>query len=127
MPNERRIWKGVISNLDIADDGSDDGTHMITFDGQLGGNSLLQIQARTAIVADHHNRMLRCYAGTAGTDNIHGFRIGPLSGMIPVTAIFMKKGPDDPILPTMADRMASIQQALNTYFSEYPTVIFLSP
>jgi len=120
MPNERRIWKGVISNLDIADDGSDDGTHMITFDGtDLGGNSLLQIQARTAIVADHHNRdATGVMRGTAGTDNIHGFRIGPLSGMIPVTAIFMKKGPDDPISPTMADRMASIQQALNTYFSE---------
>jgi len=120
MPGERTVWKGIISNLDIADDGSDDGIHMITFDGtDPGGNSLLQIHDRNPIGADNHNRdNTGAMRGTAGTDNIHGFRIGPLSGVLPVTAIFMKQSETDPANPSINDRTAQIQQALNTYFSE---------
>jgi len=120
LDHERTIWKGIVSNLDIADDGSDDGIHMITFNGtDFAGNSLLQIHDRTAMGADHHNRDAGgAMRGTVGTDNIHGFRIGPLSGVLPVTAIFMKQTAADPATPLINDRTAEIQQALNTYFSE---------
>lgn len=116
----RMIWRALISNLDIADDGSHDGTHLLTINGtDLAGNPLLQVNARAAMGADHHNRdaagILR---GTAGTDTIHGFRIGPLSGVIPVTAIFMKQGADDPVTPTIADKALDLEAALNAYFSE---------
>ncbi len=116
----RTIWKGIVSNLDIADDGSDDGIHMITFNGtDLAGNSLLQIHDRTSMGADHHNRDVGgAMRGAAGTDNIHGFRIGPLSGVLPITAIFMKQTASDPVTPIINTRTAEIQQALNTYFSE---------
>lgn len=115
----RTIWKGLISNLDIADDGSDDGTHMITFDGNdLAGNPLLQIQNRNAMGANHHNRNAAGnLAGTAGTDTIHGFKIAPLSGTIPVTAIFMKQTAADPATNT-ATKALALQTALNNYFDE---------
>jgi hypothetical protein len=128
MPREKAIWKGVVSNLDIADDGSDDGIHMITFDGtDLAGNSLLQITDRNPMGQDHHNRdAAGNMLGTVGTDNIHGFKIGPISGVIPITAIFMKQGLSDPITPTINEKVAAIQQALNTYYSEisYSSISF---
>ncbi|HXT22749.1 MAG TPA: VCBS repeat-containing protein, partial [Thermoanaerobaculia bacterium] len=107
------VWRGTISNLDIADDGSHDGTHMITIAGaDLVGNQLLQIASRTNIAIG----ALR--GGTAGNDTIHGFRIGPLTGTIPVTAIFMKQGAADPGSPTIPTRALNLQTALNHYFGE---------
>lgn len=117
----RTVWRGLISNLDIDDNGANDGVQMLTINGtDLAGNSLLQINNRSDVMgADHHNRsaggVLR---GTAGTDTIHGFRIGPLEGTIPVTAIFMKTTAADPASPTVAQKALSITQALNTYFGE---------
>jgi hypothetical protein len=127
-PDARTIWTGMISNLDIADDGSDDGVHKITFDGtDLAGNQLLQIHDRISMPADHHNKdATGALRGTPGTDNIHGFKIGPLTGAIPITAIFMKQSATDPITPTIDQKAAQIQQALNTYFSEvsYSSISF---
>ncbi len=116
----RIVWSTLISNLDIADDGSHDGTHMLTINGtDLAGNALLQVNTRTAMDADHHNRdAAGNLRGTPGTDTIHGFRIGPLSGVIPVTAIFMKQGATDPVTPMIADKALDLQTALNDYFSE---------
>ena len=115
----RTLWRGLISNLDIADDGSDDGTHLLTIDGvDLAGNALLQINNRTGMGADHHNRdAAGNMRGTVGTDTIHGFRIGPLSGVIPVTAIFMKQTAADPAV-TPAARALALQTALNDYYNE---------
>ncbi len=100
----RKIWRGLISNLDIADDGSHDGTHMLTLNGtDLAGNPLLRINGRGAMGANHHNRdAAGSLRGTAGTDTIHGFRVGPLSGVIPVTALYMKQGAADPASPAVA-------------------------
>jgi len=113
----RIIWRALISNLDIADDGSHDGTHMLSLDGSdLAGNALLQLNARGAMGANHHNRDgAGNLLGTAGADTIHGFNIGPLSGVIPVTAIFMKQGVADPVSP---DKALAMQNALNDYFDE---------
>jgi len=113
------IWRGLISNLDIADDNSDDGTHMITIDGSdLAGNALLQIANRTSMGANHHNRDgAGNMRGTTGTDSIHGFKIGPLSGVIPITAIFMKQTAADPAV-TPAAKALALQTALNTYYDE---------
>ena len=116
----RLVWRGLISNLDINDDGTHDGTHMLTIDGtDLAGNALLEIDTRVAMGADHHNRDgTGALRGTVGTDTIHGFRIGPLSGVIPVTAIFMKQDAADPPAPTKEDRALTLQTALNDYFDE---------
>lgn len=118
--HNKTIWKGVISNLDIADDGSDDGTHMITFNGRdLANNELLQINSRTDKGANHNNRNAAGnLVGTIGQDNIHGFKIGPLEGVIPVTAIFMKTSATDPISPTTAAKALEMQNALNAYYNE---------
>lgn len=115
----RTIWRGLISNLDIADDGSDDGTHMLTIDGtDLAGNALLQVNDRTSMGADHHNRDgAGNMRGTVGTDTIHGFKIGPLSGVIPITAIFMKQTAADPAT-TPAAKALALQTALNNYYDE---------
>jgi M6 family metalloprotease-like protein len=115
----RTIWRGLISNLDIADDGSDDGTHMLTIDGRdLAGNALLQINNRNSMGADHHNRdAAGVMRGTVGTDTIHGFKIEPLSGVIPITAIFMKQTAADPAT-TPAAKALALQTALNNYFDE---------
>lgn len=115
----RTIWRGLISNLDIADDGSDDGTHMITIDGSdLASNALLQIANRTGMGANHHSRdAAGNMRGTIGTDTIHSFKIGPLSGVIPITAIFMKQGAADPAT-TPAAKALALQIALNTYYDE---------
>lgn len=115
----RTIWRGLISNLDVADDGSDDGTHMITVDGSdMAGNALLQIADRTNMGANHHNRdAAGNMRGTTGTDVIHGLKIGPLSGVIPITAIFMKQGAADPAT-TPAAKALALQTALNTYYDE---------
>ena len=118
--NARMIWRGLISNLDIDDGGSHDGIHMLTIDGtDLAGNALLQINNRTAMGANHHNRTpAGVLQGTTGTDTIHGFRIGPLEGTIPITAIFMKTTAADPATPTIGDKSAVIATALNEYFDE---------
>ena len=118
--NARTIWRGLISNLDIADDGTDDGDHIITINGtDLAGNQLLQINNRNDMVANHHNRNAAgVMQGTTGTDNIHGFKIGPLEGVIPVTAIFMKQNAADPAAPAIADKALALQQALNNYYNE---------
>jgi hypothetical protein len=117
--NQRTIWRGTISNLDIADNGGHDGIHMITIDGEdLAGNDLLEINDRVAMGANHHNRDNGGNMnGDVGTDTIHGFRIGALEGTLPVTAIFMKQTPADPAVP-IADKATAIQTALNTYFDE---------
>jgi M6 family metalloprotease-like protein len=119
LGHARTIWRGLMSNLDIADDGSDDGTHMITIDGSdLAGNALLQIANRTSMGANHHNRdAAGNMRGTTGTDTIHGFKIGPLSGVIPITAIFMKQTAADPVT-TPAAKALALQTALNTYYDE---------
>ncbi|HCB49537.1 MAG TPA: hypothetical protein DEP47_08435, partial [Chloroflexi bacterium] len=116
----RTIWRGLISNLDIDDNGSHDGVHMLTIDGtDSAGNALLQINNRNPMGPDHHNRNAAgVLQGTTGTDTIHGFRIGPLEGTIPVTAIFMKTTAADPVTPTVAAKAMAIEQALNTYFNE---------
>lgn len=115
----RTIWRGLISNLEIADNGSDDGTHMFTIDGRdLAGNALLQIADRTSMGPNHHNRdAAGAMRGTIGLDTIHGFKIGPLSGVIPVTAIFMKQNAADPAV-TPATRALALQTALNAYYNE---------
>ena len=116
----RTTWRGLISNLDIDDNGANDGVHMLTINGtDLAGNALLQINNRNTMGADHHNRNAAgALQGTAGTDTIHGFRIGPLEGTIPVTAIFMKTTAVDPVSPTVAQKANTIEAALNTYFGE---------
>lgn len=116
----RTIWRGLISNLDIADDGSHDGVHMLNIDGtDMAGNALLQVNHRTAVGADHHNRNAAGnMQGSVGTDTVHGFRIGPLEGTIPVTAIFMKQTAADPVTPTIADKAFALGQVLNNYFDE---------
>lgn len=113
------VWRGLISNLDIADDGSHDGTHMLAIDGaDLAGNALLQFNDRAAIGANHHNRdAAGNLRGTVGTDSIHGFRIGPLSGVIPLTAVFMKQTAVDPAT-TPAARALELQTAMNDYYNE---------
>ncbi|MCP4582731.1 MAG: hypothetical protein GY839_14060 [candidate division Zixibacteria bacterium] len=126
--HERTVWTGIISNIDIADDGSDDGTHMITFAGtDLNGNQLLQINNRNDMGANHHNRdATGNMLGSSGQDNIHGFKIGPLTGVIPITAIFMKQTSSDPTTPPIAEKSLSLQNALNDYFDEvsYSTISF---
>jgi hypothetical protein len=108
----RTIWRGTISNLDIADDGSDDGTHMFTVTAvDLAGNQLLQVTSRADIPMD-------ALRGTAGNDTIHGFRIAPLTGVIPVTAVFMKQTAADPATPAIATKALDLQTALNAYFGE---------
>lgn len=116
----KTIWRGFISNLDIADDGSNDGQQTIAFDGRdLGGNALLRVNDRTAMGADHHNRDgAGAMRGVAGQDNIHGFEIGALQGVLNVKAIFMRSGAADPATPTIADRVAELQDFLNDYYSE---------
>jgi hypothetical protein len=116
----RLIWRGLISNLDIADDGSHDGTHVLTIDGtDLAGNSLLQVSGRASMGADHHNRDgTGALRGTAGLDTIHGFRVGPLEGVIPLTAIFMKQTAADPVTPSVAAKALAIETALNDYYDE---------
>lgn len=116
----RTVWKGIISNLDIRDDGSDDGVQMIAIDGtDLAGNKLLEITNRNAMPANHHNRDASGnLQGTAGKDTIHGFKIGPLQGVISVTAVFMKQTAADPISPSMADKALQLQTALSSYFQE---------
>jgi hypothetical protein len=112
-PQGRTIWRGTISNLDIADDGSDDGQHMLTIAGtDLVDHQLLRISGRASLTADQ----LR--DGARGQDTIHGFRIGPLAGEIPVTALFMKQGAADPATPAIADKALALQQALNAYYDE---------
>ncbi len=116
----RTIWEGLISNLDIADNGSDDGNHMITFAGtDLAGNQLLRINNRNSMGTNHHNRNAGgTMQGTGGTDTIHGFKVGPLSGVIDVTVIFMKQTNADPATPSIVAKTGEIQQALNDYFGE---------
>ena len=116
----RTIWQGLISNLNIADGGSNDGIHMLTIAGvDLAGNGLLRIDNRTSMGADHHNRdAAGNMRGAAGTDSIHGLRIGPLAGVIPVTAVFMQQTPANPASPTVAEKALALQQALNNYFVE---------
>ena len=116
----RTVWRALISNLDIADDGSEDGDHMLAINGtDLAGNPLLQIASRASLGADHHNRDAAAnLRGAAGQDSIHGFRIGPLEGVIPVTALFMKQTAADPATPTVAQKALDLQQALNAYFGE---------
>lgn len=116
----RTVWRGLISNLDIDDNGANDGVHMLTINGtDLAGNALLQVNDRNAMAADHHNRDAGgALLGAVGTDTIHGFRIGPLEGTIPVTAIFMKTTAADPAAPNVAQKANAIELALNTYFDE---------
>lgn len=109
----RTIWRGTLSNLAISDSGAHDGTHTITVTGtDAVGNQLLAIGSRADIAAG----ALR--GGAAGSDTIHGFRIGPLEGTIPITAIFMKRTPADPPAPSISDRALMLQTALNDYFKE---------
>ncbi len=117
---QRRVWKGTVSHLDISDDGSDDGTHMMTITGtDLAGNTLLQIADRTQIGADNHNRnSTGTMRGAAGPDTIHGFNIGAIEGNQTVTAIFMRSATSDPISPTLVDKSAEVTTWLNDYFSE---------
>ncbi|MCO6478665.1 MAG: peptidoglycan DD-metalloendopeptidase family protein, partial [Phaeodactylibacter sp.] len=118
--NSRAVWKGVISNLDIADDGSHDGYHFIGISGKdLAGNDLLQVNSRSNMGPDHHNRnALGNMQGTPGQDNVHGFRIGHLEGEIAVTAIFMKQTANDPATPGITTKALEIRNALNAYFDE---------
>ncbi len=118
--HNRTTWKGIISNLDIADDGSHDGYHKITITGtDLADNTLLQINDRNSMGSNHHNRNAAGnMQGTPGSDNIHGFRIGHMEGEIPVTAIFMKQQAADPVTPVIADKVVEIRQALNSYYDE---------
>lgn len=114
------VWQGIISNLDIADDGSHDGIHVITITGtDLADNQLLQINNRNIIGADHHNRdVAGNMRGIAGSDSIHGFRIGHLEGELAVAAIFMKQTAADPATPDITTKVTEIRQALNDYFDE---------
>ncbi len=86
-PNEARtVWTGLIVKAGIADDGSDDGLQMLSITGtDLAGNGLLQVQSRSRMPADHHSRdSFGVLRGAAGLDTVHGFRVGPLEGVLPV-------------------------------------------
>lgn len=117
---QRTVWRGVVSNLEIADDGSEDGQQTVTVTGtDLAGNALLQVANRNAMGADHHNRdAAGNMRGAAGNDSIHGFEIGPLSGTLAVTAIFMRSAAAPPAAPTIANKATELQTWLNDYYSE---------
>ncbi|MCP4656833.1 MAG: hypothetical protein GY856_15595 [bacterium] len=118
----RTVWRGTISHLDIDDGGAQDGIHEITINGQdLGGNDLLLIDDRAAVMgADHHNRYFTTGSlrGTAGTDTIHRFEIGDLAGTLQVTAIFVYQpgGTPDPTIVGL--RALAVRTALNDYYQE---------
>jgi hypothetical protein len=120
LEGRQTLWRGVISNIDIADDGSDDGPQTIEITGtDLAGNALLRVTDRIAMGADHHNRDgLGAMRGVAGTDVVHGFEIGALQGVQIVKAIFVRSGATAPPTPTISDRVAELQDFLNDYYSE---------
>lgn len=116
----RTVWRGTISHLDIADDGSDDGVHMIGVTGtDLAGNQLLQLADRTAIGTNNHNRdnggNLR---GAQGNDTVHGFEVGALEGELAVKVLYVRSGSTDPTTPTIAQKSVELADWLNTYFEE---------
>ncbi len=128
LEGRRTIWRGTISHLDVADNGADDGQHMLTITGtDLAGNDLLQITGRGDIGANNHNRdSSGALRGASGNDTIHGFDIGAIEGQQNVTAIFVRNATSDPVSPTLTDKAAELTTWLNDYFSEasYDSVSF---
>lgn len=91
----RTVWRGTLSHLDIDDAGSDDGRQTLTITGTgLAGDTLLQIDDRSAMGPDHHNRdAAGAMRGASGSDTIHGFDIAPLTGLQSIVAIYMRAAP----------------------------------
>lgn len=118
--HQQTIWKGRISHLDLADNGSDDGRHTISVSGtDLAGNSLLQISDRNAIGSNNNNRdVAGNLRGAAGNDTAHGFVIGGIEGVQTITAVFVKTAGADPPTPAIADKATELREWLNTYYGE---------
>lgn len=124
----RTVWRGTVSHLDIADDGSQDGQQTLRISGKdLAGNDLLQIGNRNDRGPNHHTRdATGAMQGASGLDTVHGFEIEPLEGLQQITAIFMRSVGVDPAEPTIEQKAQELTNWLNSYYSEvsYDTLSF---